>query len=193
MIEIGKKDKIFVAVVLPLALIGGYFHFWRMPVMHRLSALEGEYRQLPDPDSFPIEKRNLAARLAEAEEALAAARAEAPVEATVEGDAQAVVASRLEQVLSILTTRGVRIVRVEAPAENESSGEGNSDSRGASTLAATGLRPSPDVRKFVVEADYPAFVATLEEFARRKMPVVSERISLTVGERTSQWEMTLWL
>ncbi|MGN0852236.1 MAG: hypothetical protein ACI4Q3_02540 [Kiritimatiellia bacterium] len=194
MMEIRKKDKVFAAVVLPLVLIGGYVYFWRMPLARRIADLAEECRRLPDPDAFPVERRDLLARTAEAEKERTAAQAEKPAEPAVEGDAQTAVARRLQQAVSVLTGAGVRIVRVDdATAEGGPAAAAAESSRGAAVLEATGIRPVPAARRFAVEADYPDLVTALEAFARRKMAVVPEALSLTAGDRTCRWEVTLWL
>jgi len=188
MMEIRTKDKVFLAVVVPLALIAAYVGLVAMPTGKRIAVLREQHRTLPDVDMFPAEKRTLERKAAEVEQELAAERAVKPSELSVKGDPAATVAARQDAALAKFTAAGVRVLKVQPLAEGE-----NSDARGRSVLAATGRCPAPEARVFTVEADYSAFAAALAAFAKDQVAVVPESISLRAGGRTCRWEVTLWL
>lgn len=188
MTAIRTKDKIFLAVVVPLAIVGAYVFGLAMPAQKRIAALREQHRVLPDVDMFPTEKRTLQRKVAETEKELAAEKAVKPPEMSVKGDPAAMVAVRQDAVLAMLTAAGVQVVKVQPVATD---GEGGA--RGRAVLAATERCPAPEARVFTVEADYASLVAALKAFADRQAPVVPESISLRVGGRTCRWEMTLWL
>lgn len=192
MIEVGTKDKIFVALALPLAVFAGFVFFVRSPAVKTRTALTEERQRLPDPDLFPIERRNLANRVTETEKELAAARARKPVAAAVTGDAAASVADRQDAVFAALSQQGVRLVRVAA-GEGTDPGVAGEVDRAARALRETGVRPEPVERRFVVEAAYPDFVAALEAFVSMRAPVVPAAVSMTTQGRVCRWEFTLWL
>lgn len=192
MIEVGTKDKIFVALALPLAVFAGFVFFVRAPAVKTQTALAEERRRLPDPDLFPIERRNLANRVTETEKELAVARARKPVAAAVVGDVAASVADRQDAVFAALSQRGARLVRVAAGEGTNAGAAGDAD-RAARALRDTGIRPEPVERRFVVEAAYPDFVAALETFISTRAPVVPTAVSMTTQAGVCRWEFTLWL
>lgn len=185
------KDKVFLAVLVPVALVAAFLWFERMPTSKRLGALRAEQARLPDADLFPSERRQLEGRLAEAEKALAAARAEKPAELAVKGDAGTTMAARQDAALAAFTAKGARIVRVEPAASGRDATR--EMSRGGAVLEGTGIRPVPEARTFVMEAAYGAFVGALRCFSAAKAPVVPEGVSLTVEGKKCRWEVTLWL
>lgn len=184
MIEVGKKDRLFVAVALPLALLAGHFYFVRGPLVRERAALAAERARLPDPDMFSVERRTLQTKVAEAEKGLSAARAEKPPESAVRGRPDDSEAARQQAVVDALRAKGVRIAKVE-PVEGCGSG--------GDVLRATGVRPEPVVRRIGLEASYPALVEALGEFEARRLAVVPETLSMTSGGTSCRWEVTLWL
>ncbi len=190
MMQVRTKDKIFLGVVVPLVLLGAYFHFVRRPAAAQVAALKAEHRRLPDVEMFPAERRQLLKRVEEAEAALAAERGEKPPATSVKGDPAAAVAARQDAVLRLFTAAGVSVIHVEPQAAGEAAQEA---SRALAVLSATGRCPAPEARRFVVEADYTAFQKALGAFAAEQMPVIPEALSLRVGARTCRWEMLLWL
>lgn len=189
MMQVRKKDKVFLAVTLPLVLLWGYCDFVRKPLVRRFEALKAEQRQLPDETMFPTERRQLQKRLAEAEAALAQEKAEKPPEMKVAGEPAALAATRQDAVLAALMKAGAKVVRVQ-PMAGETAGE---DRRGEAVLQATGRCAEPEARRFTVEADYATFLSALGEFSSARMAVIPESVSLRVGSRTCRWEMVLWL
>ena len=187
--QVRKKDKIFLAIVLPLVLLWGYSDFVRKPLVRRFAALQTEQRQLPDEAMFPTEKRQLQTRIAEAEAALAQEKAEKPPEMKVAGEPTALAAARQDAVLAALAKAGAKIVRVQ-PMAGEKTLE---DRRGDAVLRATECCAQPEARCFTVEADYATFLSALGAFSSARMAVIPESVSLRVGSRTCRWEMVLWL
>lgn len=189
MIQVRTKDKIFLAVALPLALLAAYVWLVRQPLATRTAALAAEQRNLPDEDSFPAEKRRLQRRLADAEAELAAEKAEKSPEVAVKGDPESTAAARQDAVLAVFTSAGAKVLHVQPP-QAETPPE---DVRGDAVLRATGRCPAPEMRQFMLEADYAVVTSVLKTFADRQTPVVPESVSLNVDGRTCRWEMTLWL
>lgn len=189
MTKMRTKDKIFLAVAVPLALCAAYFYFWRAPAAKRVAALEAEERRLPCAEDFPAERRALEKRVAAAEKELEEVRAEKAPESSVKGDAGAGAAERQGAALAAFAKHGARVVRVE-PVADRSDGWG---ARGGEVLRATGLRPSPEAMRFTVEAPYPDFTAALEEFAAARAPVVPEGVTMGRAGAKCRWEVVLWL
>lgn len=184
MIEVGKRDRIFVAVVLPLALLGTFVYFVRQPLARERAALAAERAQLPDPDMFPAARRALEDRLAEAERERKAVLAEKQPESAVRGEAGETEAARVEAVFGVLHAKDVRIVKAE-PVE--------ATGRAVDVLRGTGLRPAPAARRLVLEADYAAVLEALRECEARRLAVVPGAFGLEPAETSCRWEVTLWL
>lgn len=184
MIKVGKRDRIFVAVALPLTLLGCHLHFVRQPLVKEHAALTAERGQLPDPDMFPMTRRTLSDRVAEAERTLATVRSEKMPESILKGSPNETEAVRVQAVFDILHAHGVRILKAE-PVE----------ARGLASVAlqATGTRPEPIARRLVLEVDYLEFVAVLREFEKRKLAVVPSTFALETAQTACRWEVTLCL
>lgn len=189
MTKMRTKDKVFLAVALPVAACAAYFCFWRLPAVRRIGALAAEEARLPNVEDFPAERRALEKRLAAAERELEEARAEKAPESSVRGDAGAGAAERQGRVLAAFAKHGARVVRVEPVAER-SDGWG---ARGGETLRATGLRPAPEAMRFTVEAPYRDFTAALEEFAAERAAVVPESVTMGRAGAKCRWEVVIWL
>lgn len=192
MIEVRRKDWIFVAVAAPLAFVWCYCHFFRVPTAQGRDALVAERAQVPDPDMFPLEKRALEKRVKESEAALAEMKAEMAPEALVTGDPTASAADRQNLVLQMFADAELRLVS-SGLVEEQAAANPEKGSRGRAVLEATGVRPHPEGRRFVLEGDYAAFTLVLEKFALRKLAVVPESVALTTGGAFCHWEVTIWL
>lgn len=184
MIQVGPRDRIFVAVVAPLALLTGYVYFVRQPLDRERRALAAEQARLPDPDMFPSERRPLRDRVTAAEKALADVRAEKVPEAEVRGRVADSEAARQQAVFDVFHAHGVRVAKAE-PVE--------ATGVCADTLRATGVRPAPVARRFALEASYPALVAALKALETARLAVIPGRWMMTPAETACRWEVTLWL
>lgn len=190
MIEVGTKDKVFIALVLPAALLWAFLHYVRTPAVKARDALAAEHGRLPDPMTFPIERRGLQERVAEAERALAAERALPPVETAVRGNPEATLAERQNAVFSVFSGNGVRIDSVDAAEAQEPDA---APASAGTALRAAGTRPEPAMRRFSATAGYSAFAAALGEFCADKSPVVPVCVSMTSDDGLCKWEFSLWL
>lgn len=190
MIEVGTKDKIFIALVLPAALLWAFLHYGRTPAVKTRDALAAEHGRLPDPMTFPIERRNLQERVAEAEKALVAERARPPVEAAVRGDPNATLAERQNAVFSVFSGNGVRVVSVDGQESDETDA---ALSAAGTALRDAGTRPEPSMRRLSATGGYSAFSAALGAFCADKSPVVPARVTMTSDGRLCKWEFSLWL
>ena len=184
MTQIRTKDKIFLAVAVPLALIGAYVWLVAMPAGKHIAALSAEHRALPDVEMFPTQKRRLEANIQAAEKELkeertltAAARRDDPAPKDA--------AARQAALIAKFTTAGAKVIRVE-------NAKNTTDAAGAKALAALGY--SPEARGFTIEARYPEFVAAMTAVSTEKTSMaVAESVSLQSDKRTCRWEMIWWL
>ncbi|MBQ7189119.1 MAG: hypothetical protein IJR99_06845 [Kiritimatiellae bacterium] len=184
MITVGTKDKLVLAILLPLGLAVAYWYLWRAPFRARVAALEREHLNLVDPDQFPLEKTALQNRLKTAEAKRTAERAIRPADPSFVGNPDTELAERQDAVFSVLRTHGIRILHAERK-------EAESPLR--HTLERTGCRPCPDCLSLTLEAAYPALVAALTELERQKAAVIPASIRLQSGTSTCRWELIIWL
>ncbi len=190
MIEVRKKDLMFLALALPLALVAAYYWFYRTPSVRRADGMRVEMARLPDPDLFPAERARLATRVADAERDLDAERKAKLPDETVRGNPAADAAARQDALLAVFSRAGVRVVGVKSL---DSSGVAQT-SRGGNALRACGMRPQPEGRHFVLEGDYRSFVGALGALSRELAPVVCEGVSFSPStDGACRWELAIWL
>ena len=87
MTEIRTKDKLFLAVVVPVALLAAYWYGWRASAGRQLADLQGREAQLVTAEDFPIEKRRADHELAEAKAELDAEKKVPPPQVAGVADA----------------------------------------------------------------------------------------------------------
>lgn len=182
MTEIRTKDKIFVALALPLAAAAFYFLQWRPQLVKKLDGLQARDRVTVMPENFQRAKTEKA-RIAEAaDRELEKERAiPLPASETV-GDAADSPARRTQSVVAVFRAAGARVV---------SSGLADDapDAAVVGTLRATGTRPAPIARIYLVEADYRALCNALRRFEEEKLPVIASALSSEGGNR---WRLKIY-
>ena len=188
MTEIRTKDKIFLAVVVPAALIAAYWYCWRSPANRQLAELQSREAQLVDAEDFPMEKRRAELELAEAKAELEAERNAPAPQVEVVAEAGASEAERERQALQIIRESGLAVVASEMPKGNAAPGSG----KGGELLMATGLRPAPIRRSYTVDGRYPDVVKALKAFSERKMAVIPDCVQMRAAGR-SRWTLEVWL
>ena len=201
MTEIRTKDKLFLAVVVPLALVAVYWYGWRAEAGRRLDGLERRHATLVTEADFPFEMATARRNLAATEAELEAERKLPPPEAKVKARRESVAAERERAVLNVLNGAGLFVAaaknaQTDSNSRFDETAAWMSESArafvGGTTLAATGVCPNPILRTYVVEGRYPQVVKALETFASRQMAVIPEKVNLNESER-GRWTLTLWL
>ena len=187
MTAIREKDKLFVAVALPLAALAAYAMLWRAPHLGRVRQLRQAQAALVEAEDFPAERAKLERRAEETAKELEAARAEPPPAETVKGSAEESVAERERRVLDAFRAAGVRVVASAAP---ERGGDGAGDARGGEVLRGTGLRPDPRERVYRLEGGWTEVRRALDAIVAERMAAIPERVSMTAAGR---WTMRIWL
>lgn len=180
MTAIRWQDRLFLAVVVPVALAAAYVGWWRSPAVRRLSALQSRDREVVSAEAYAQERRNRAAALEAATSELAAERAQPPPAVRVKAEAQASAAMREREVIGVFRSRGLTLVKSSVV---EAAGTA------AEALSATGVRPVPIARRYVLMGDYPALRAALADFSAREAAVVVERLAMSPDGR---WEVTVY-
>lgn len=185
-IEVGPRDALFAAVVIPALAIAAYWWGWRDGASRRIAALEAECGRLVAAEEYP-------SRMASAERGLAAAKGELEAEMArpqpaelVKGVGGVTFADRESAVLNVFRDFGLEVIRSEmldAPA----------DALGARDALASAAKGEVQARRYTVEGAYPAVKRVLDAFSAGRMPVVPSRVEMVrAGDRVC-WTMEVWL
>lgn len=191
MTEIRTKDKLFLAVVVPVAVIAAYWYGWRTSASKRLAELETRHEQLVAVEDFPMEKRRAERELVEANAELEAERKVPPPQTKVSADAQASAAERERQVLQLLREAGLTVVGSTA-SKDGAGASGPNAAKGGELLKATGLRNAPVHRAYTVDGRYPDVVKALKAIDERKMAAIPDRVQMRASGR-NRWTLEIWL
>jgi len=176
------KDKLFLAVVMPIALIAAYHSLWRKDAVARIDELERTRQTLVEEDAFDAALARAKAELKSAQDELAAEQSMPPPATRVKAKADETLAMREKAVLDIL--RSAKLVVTK--------GETSAPAPDGEILKSTGTRPEPQLRTYVVSGRYPDVVRALALFAEREMAVVPEAVEMRAAGR-DRWTISLWL
>jgi hypothetical protein len=191
MTEIRAKDKIFLAVAVPAAIVAAYWHCWRAPAGRRLAKLQYNHTRLVDVEDFADAKSRAERAFEEANAELEAER-KAPVpQSAVCADAADSAAERERQVILLLRESGLTVVG-SAGLSNAAGGADSRAGKGGELLKATGVRPSPIHRAYTVDGRYPDVVKALKTLAERKMAAIPDRVQMRAPGR-NRWTLEVWL
>ena len=175
--EIRTKDKLFLLVAIPLAAAALYVCRYRTDAVKRIDDCGRRLAALVEPEDFPFEKKRAQSALAEAEAALGRERAVPVPAARVKGTADETAAARELAVITVFREAGLAVRRSEIDAGRSS----DVSATGAAVLKATGVRPTPVARRYLLEGPYPALQKALKIFADREMAVVVTAIGMREG------------
>lgn len=176
------RDKIFVTVVVPAALLGSYVYFWRIPHMEKVKKESESCAKLITPENYAAEKQKREKLVADSAAELANEKKTPVPEAKITASAGDSIAARERVVLEVFRDSGLRII------SSELCGEGGG-SRGGGVLRATGYRPSPRARRYKLEGSYAAMRRALGLIVERKCAVIPERLEMYEGDT---WSLFLW-
>lgn len=179
---IRTKDKLFLAVVVPIALAAAYIYFWRTDAVRQVEALEREDATLVTVEDFPVERQRAQQLLTMAKEELAAEEKRPMPVAKVKANADDSIAARERAVLGIFRLAGLTVERSDKSEQEDATASG--------VLNRTGLRPTPVCRQYTIVGCYPQICASLRTFVEREMAVIPDRVEMTAPGR---WALTLWL
>ena len=187
MTEIRTKDKLFLAVVVPVALLAAYWYGWRASAGRQLADLQGREAQLVTTEDFPIEKRRADHELAEAKAELDAEKKVPPPQVAVVADAGTSEAERERQILQLLREAGLTVVGSETPKRAAAH-----PGKARELLKATGVRPVPIHRAYTLDGRYPDVVKALKALAERKMAAIPDCVQMRATGR-NRWTLEVWL
>ena len=130
MTPLRTKDRLFLAVAVPAALIAAYAYFWRAPHAKKVRAYGERCAALVDPEDFPAEKRKLEKRVAESAAELEAERGAPAPESAMKGSPDDAPAARERIVLDVFREAGLRVVSSEAGERTREGGGSGASVRG---------------------------------------------------------------
>lgn len=187
MTEVRTKDKLFLAFALPLAAWAIYAYAWRADAAKGVAALAAQRDGLVAEEDFDGEFAAAARGRKAAEAELAAERAVPMPAGEVEADAAESVAERERAVLAVFRGAGLHVVSCRPSGET-----GERSGRGGDVLKATGVRPGPVRRIYLVDGSYPSVAAALAAFVERRMAVVLESFAMS-DSPLPRWKLEVWL
>ena len=190
MTEIRVKDKLFLAVVVPAALLAAYWYLWRADVGRQMDELSRRHEALVEEEDFPMEKRRADKVLAEARAELEAERKKPMPQTKVKADAQERAAERERAVLQVFRESGLTVVG--SAATDGLRRERVQTGKAGELLKATGARPEPLHRSYTIDGRYPDVVKALGTLSDREMAVIPDGVVMRAEER-NRWTVEVWL
>jgi len=191
MTEIRAKDKIFLAVVVPAAIVAAYWYGWRAPAGRRLAKLQYNHTRLVAVEDFEDEKSRAARAFEEANAELEAERKAPAPQSVVCADAADSAAERERQLILLLRESGLTVVGCSETSA-AANGSDSHSGKGGELLKATGARPGPIHRAYTVDGRYPDVVKALKTLAERKMAAIPDRVQMRAPGR-NRWTLEVWL
>lgn len=191
MITITAKDRIFVLLAAPLAVLACYYFFLRSPCMRQAKELEASLAETDEPAILMQQGNLLRDRLAKVDAALAQVQ---PKEETASPAVSASEPSaRLQQIVNVLQDQSVRVVQSEwiEPEENAIV----EPDAAVLALQKAGVLDHPDCWNLELESSYASFVKALSAFRTNGLPVVPLSVSMDAHGRANacRWKVKLWL
>lgn len=169
MTEIRAKDRLFVALTLPLTVAALYLYAWRGEAAKELESAERRRASLVAEEDFESQLAKARRERKSAEEELAAERKIPMPEAAVKANPADGETEREAAVLNVFREAGLRV------AASEPAGDAG---KNRDMLQAAGCRPRPMTRRYVLEGGYAQTVKALSVFAERKMAVITEKADM---------------
>jgi hypothetical protein len=190
MTEIRTKDKLFLAVVIPAALVAAYWYGWRTSSGRQIAELESRQEKLVAEEDFHMEMRRAERELAEAKAELEAERKIPQPQVSVKADPKASQAERERQALAIFREAGLTVVGSAEPRAIQASD--TRAMRAEALLKATGARPCPIRRAYTIDGRYPDVLKALRKFDTGEMAVIPDRVQMR-AEGRNRWTVEVWL
>ncbi len=183
MIEVRTKDRLFLAIALPAAIVGAYLYFYRGDAVKRIGSAEKTSAAMISAEDYDFEKAKALRSLASAKEELEAERAAPRPELRLKGEKDAPPAKRESAVLGIFAKAGLGVLRSE-----EVSKDGANFRREA--LKAAGVEAV--LRRFTLDGSYPAVRRALDAIASEELAAIPEAVEMRESGR-ARWTISIWL
>lgn len=182
MIEVRTKDRLFLAIALPAAIVGAYLYFWRADAVKRIESAEKTSSAMISAEDYDFEKAKALKSLASAKEELEAEKTAPRPESRVKGEKDAPPAKRESAVLGMFAKEGLGVLRSE-----EVSREANFRRE---ALKAAGVEAV--LRRFTLDGSYPAVRRALDAIASEELAAIPEAVEMRESGR-ARWTISIWL
>lgn len=189
-IEISARDRIFVAAILPLAILGGYWYGWRVDASKNLSLQEQRCDAMVSQEEYAEQKLHASRSLSAATRQLEEELAKAPVKLHVDPVFDKTPADREQALLGVLREVGLNVKSGQTPKADVVRAL-----EVASVLeraASFGAGERAILRRYKLDGEYPSVKAALDMFVARRMAVVVEKIEMASGD-AGRWMLEVWL
>lgn len=193
MITITAKDRIFVLLAAPLAVLACYWFFIRAPKAREEQKLEAALSEMGDPETLMRQGDLLKQRLATVETLWDKTESEQGNESAGGLSPSSDPAVRLQKIVDVLQAQSVRVLRSEWI-------DPSKDAMVEPDAAVTALRKAgalerPDCWNLELESPYASFVRALSLFRTNDLPVVPLSVSMDARGRANgcRWRVKLWL
>lgn len=185
MLKITAKDKVFIIVAVPVAIIAAYWYFIRKPLTKELSRLKEQDSVLLGAGHYEAEGIMLRKELTASRETLEkkSASAEAKVEKSAKEASSP--ADRLERVMKIFAAHNITMLGSE-PATEAGSAKAMEMVRAAYGIEA------PVLRRFSVEGAYQDIVNAMRAFADAASETLIESVAMSSRKNGCSWEIAIW-
>lgn len=193
--QITNKDRLFVMVALPVAVVCCYAHFIRRPLSAEATRIKAQIESTGDADDLMRRRRLLENRLAEVR-ALYDAEVAKPSVTNRTYQIEDNVSMRLRSAIALFEECGAMVI--SSTDNSASTGTYNVSSNGSriSDMIAN-VHPGYRAQKwtFVLDSTYNATVDALNRFTELNSFAVVESIKMlpVKSSRNCRWSVTLWL
>ena len=188
MTPIRTKDKLFLAVAVPLAAVAAYVYFWRIDAEKRAGELEAEHAALVEVDDYPMEKLRAENRLAQAQIELEQEKAAPRPVSKMHAEQDATLADRQSAVLDIFREHGLVVLRAEILEADKAGMCPDAIWRASCWRRGCTAR----LHRYTLDGAYPAVKRALDAFASGQMAVIVERVGMKPGA-SGRWTLEVWL
>lgn len=188
MIEITNRDRIFVLVAIPAAILAAFFFLVHKPQAAHLASLRETHEMLMPAADYPVLFRGLERQKADAGAELAAEKASSS-DVYVRSAVSA--AERLHAVLELFERNGAHVSKF-SPASAESQG---TEPDGFALMRRAGWCATPEAWVLELDAAYPDVQATFAAMAQEDLPAMPASVSLKTepNKTLGHWTLTIWL
>lgn len=180
-LKITPRDRLFAAIMAPLALLAAYLFLVRAPLARSVERAGARLAALGDADTLRAARQTLDRRLDEVRTALQAAEAPAPDAPSAPAPTPS---TRLRRTIALLASPNLHLLSTDLLATGP-------DASPSAPLVQEALSGAPPTLwRFTIQADYPTLLSALRALAADPAPALVERATLA-APRTWTLDITL--
>ncbi|MBO5642907.1 MAG: hypothetical protein J6S51_02760 [Kiritimatiellae bacterium] len=183
-LEVRTKDKVFLAVLIPILTAFLYWWIWRDDALKRLRSLQEEDLKLIEVDDFPMEYQKAQMRFDASKLKLENAKLLKPSQQLVSPSIDSTFAERETIVLDILRQSGLEILRI-------SSSERDNSANANEFQLATNYKGQ--LRRYTLSGTYPSVMRALKKLSNHRVAVIPEEVGMTILGHSARWVIEVLL